>query len=185
MDSHHPEDDQLPISVRTRIDDTCEHFESSIKAGGEPNIADCLEEFAADQRGTLLRELLHVELSWRRRRGEEPTPQEYQTRFADFSELIAETFQRTEKSSGAGGRVYTPGERIGRYRIQRVLGKGAFGWVYLAHDDDLNRSDAIKIPRPERVASSEDIEALLRRGPSCCQAGSPEYRSRPRCGAHQ
>ncbi len=51
--------------------------------------------------------------------------------------------------------------RIGRYRIIHHLGQGGFGRVYLAHDDDLNRPVAIKVPRPERVSRPEDIEAYL------------------------
>ena len=51
--------------------------------------------------------------------------------------------------------------QIGRYRVIRLLGKGGFGRVYLAHDDDLNRSVAIKVPRPERVSRPKDIEAYL------------------------
>ena len=51
--------------------------------------------------------------------------------------------------------------RIGRYTILRRLGKGGFGEVFLAFDDDLNRPVAIKVPRPERVAQPEDIEAYL------------------------
>ena len=51
--------------------------------------------------------------------------------------------------------------QIGRYRVIRLLGKGGFGHVYLAHDDDLNRSVAIKVPRPERVSQPKDIEAYL------------------------
>ncbi len=51
--------------------------------------------------------------------------------------------------------------KIGRYRIIRRLGQGGFGRVYLAHDDDLDRAVAIKVPNPERIAHSEDVEAFL------------------------
>src|SRR5215472_44653 len=51
--------------------------------------------------------------------------------------------------------------RIGRYRIIQWLGQGGFGRVYLAHDDDLDRPVAIKVPNPERIARAEDAEAFL------------------------
>jgi serine/threonine protein kinase len=50
---------------------------------------------------------------------------------------------------------------IGRYRVIRLLGQGGFGRVYLAHDDDLDRPVAIKVPNPERVAGPGDVEAYL------------------------
>ena len=52
-------------------------------------------------------------------------------------------------------------EKIGRYRVIRLLGQGGFGRVYLAHDDDLKRPVAIKVPNPERISRPEDIEAYL------------------------
>ena len=51
--------------------------------------------------------------------------------------------------------------KIGRYTILGRLGKGGFGEVFLALDDDLDRPVAIKVPRPERVSRPEDIEAYL------------------------
>ncbi len=51
--------------------------------------------------------------------------------------------------------------KIGRYTILRRLGKGGFGEVFLAFDDDLERPVAIKVPRLERVSRPEDIEAYL------------------------
>src|ERR1017187_8422768 len=52
-------------------------------------------------------------------------------------------------------------QKIGRYSILRRLGKGGFGEVFLAFDEDLDRRVAIKVPRPERVSQPEDIEAYL------------------------
>jgi serine/threonine protein kinase/formylglycine-generating enzyme required for sulfatase activity len=50
---------------------------------------------------------------------------------------------------------------IGRYRVERLLGKGGFGLVYLAHDDQLQRLVAIKVPHPQLVAQTTDVEAYL------------------------
>src|SRR5262245_54038404 len=52
-------------------------------------------------------------------------------------------------------------ERIGRYRVERVLGKGSFGLVYLAHDEQLQRLVAIKVPHRKLVDRSEDAAAYL------------------------
>jgi serine/threonine protein kinase len=51
--------------------------------------------------------------------------------------------------------------KIGRYTILRRLGKGGFGQVFLAFDDELDRPVAIKVPRPERISKLEDVEAYL------------------------
>ncbi|MBW3596007.1 MAG: SUMF1/EgtB/PvdO family nonheme iron enzyme [Planctomycetes bacterium] len=50
---------------------------------------------------------------------------------------------------------------IGRYRIEKLLGKGGFGLVYLAHDERLKRSVTVKVPHARLVTRPEDAEAYL------------------------
>ena len=50
---------------------------------------------------------------------------------------------------------------IDRYRVIRLLGKGGFGCVYLAYDDQLFREIAIKVPHRELVAKPQEAALYL------------------------
>jgi serine/threonine protein kinase/formylglycine-generating enzyme required for sulfatase activity len=52
--------------------------------------------------------------------------------------------------------------KFGRYTVVRRLGAGGFGEVLLAHDDELDRPVAIKVPSQARVSSSEDVADFLK-----------------------
>ncbi len=54
------------------------------------------------------------------------------------------------------------GRTIGKYRVTRLLGTGAFSWVYEAVDQDLEIPVALKILRPE-FAGQELAETRFRR----------------------
>jgi serine/threonine protein kinase/formylglycine-generating enzyme required for sulfatase activity len=67
---------------------------------------------------------------------------------------------RTDPEDAASPAAPAP-SHVGRYRVERLLGEGGFGRVYLARDDQLRRHVAIKVPRPDRFARPEDAEGYL------------------------
>ena len=68
--------------------------------------------------------------------------------------------QGNSRSAGAAAPANRP-QQIGRYRIEKVLGQGGFGLVYLAHDEQLDRPVAIKVPHARLISQPEDAQAYL------------------------
>ena len=88
------------------------------------------------------------------------------TRGASVENTALDTLTQNATSSlpeipPGDGPLQTDSLVIGRYRLLRLLGAGNFGRVYLAHDADLDRRVAIKVPDPERISGPEDAEAYL------------------------
>src|SRR5689334_15108263 len=84
--------DSLVVSAQLRMEDVCARFEAAWQAAGSAGPPPHLEEHviptAGSERQALLRELLLLDLHYRRQRGETPTAEDYQARFPGDDDLI-------------------------------------------------------------------------------------------------
>jgi predicted Ser/Thr protein kinase len=171
----------LPFEALERIDRACTRFEQAWRSGPRPDLCDYLAG-TGDERGALFCELLKVDLECRLKRGEQPAAEEYRQRFPEDEGPIAAAFEDVrraqarpdEASSGSrtisldtplfrGAAVPEPAplpDSLQRYRVERVLGQGAFGTVYLAEDRELNRCVALKVALPVQEGPG-DVDAFL------------------------
>src|SRR5262245_5518469 len=54
------------------------------------------------------------------------------------------------------------GSMLGRYRIEREIGRGGFGVVYLAHDTSLEVNIALKLLAPQFAHNLEAVQRFKR-----------------------
>jgi serine/threonine protein kinase len=171
-----PGSEELPVSGMRRVEEICVRFEDGWKAGQRPRIEEYLGDIPEAERSHLLRELLALELVYRRQGGETPTAEDYQQRFPEHAELVKAAFHNAAEAKGkaessdqqvsTGPDVAHADEpaqplQLGRYKITAKLGAGGFGIVYRGYDEELRRDVAIKVPHHQRITEPEDVEKYL------------------------
>jgi WD40 repeat protein len=83
--------------------------------------------------------------------------------------LGAEVPDLLQTARGAGESAGT----LGRFQIMRELGRGGQGYVFLAFDPTLDREVALKIPRPDVVATPELRARFLREARAAARLDHP------------
>jgi len=67
----------------------------------------------------------------------------------------------------------SPGSVVGRFRVVSLLGAGGMGQVYLARDESLDRSVALKILPPELVKNDERVRRFVQEAKSASSLSHP------------
>lgn len=76
---------------------------------------------------------------------------------ADHASTIAHLVTKTRKREPFPASEWV-GRHIGRYELKAVLGQGAMGYVYEAHDEELDRDAAVKLlPRHREPGDADTI----------------------------
>jgi serine/threonine protein kinase len=132
-----------------------DRFEDAWKGAGSLDQRPRIEEYLGEQTGparmALLRCLLEVDLDYRRRHEEQPTPAEYESRFSGHAELVRDAFAASLSRPTENWPVI-PG-----YQIQDEIGRGGMGEVYRARDERLGRTLAVKVLQ-NRYRDARDMQ---------------------------
>jgi eukaryotic-like serine/threonine-protein kinase len=185
-----------------QIDAVCDRFEKAWLSEQRPDLAEFVGAVPAQLRALLFRDLLSLELDYRRQRGEQTDRRAYRERFPEFEDVVATAFEShssaptairplRKKKAGAATVSASPRpqtdneEQLGffvnepqcfseaGYEILGELGRGGMGVVFKAQQAALNRMVALKVVKAGRLASEAELIRFQNEAEAVAQLDHP------------
>jgi tRNA A-37 threonylcarbamoyl transferase component Bud32 len=148
-----PDFKDLPETIMLQVNQLCDQYERERASGRQPKLDDYLKDLTPDARTPALRELILIDVEYRRQAGDHVTHDDYKHFFPDKDELLTALIpldDTDDYNSKTNERVRQLSGRIrGDYEIQECIGAGGMGAVYKARHRRMDRPVAIKALLPE------------------------------------
>ena len=162
-----------------QLEAICDRFEKEWRSGRCPSIEGHLAGVSESQHGRLLYDLLQLDLDYRFKLGEQPTPQDYLTVFGLHADSIHRAFADLEEhyvrsevldqplpegaastspigAASEGTTSLKTVRTLGDFELLNEIGRGGMGVVYRARQISLDRMVALKLPHRGMIVSDEE-----------------------------
>jgi WD40 repeat protein/tRNA A-37 threonylcarbamoyl transferase component Bud32 len=179
----------LPPELARRLDEACNRFEARWQNGGRPSLGDFLAE-SGELHTVLLRELILLDVYYRRRAGEQPRCADYQAHGLGIdSTWLAESLSSEGSNTPAAPLLSEdtcvfagPAARrslseqpctFGAYELLGEIARGGMGVVYKARQAHPARLVALKMLLGEAHAGAERRARFLAEADAIARLGHP------------
>jgi serine/threonine-protein kinase len=157
----------LSVDAAVELDRVCDAFESAWRNRCRPRIETAVAALAGDVRAAAVRELIELDVYYRRRAGEHPVPADYAGRFPALDPVWLDRVTRSDApadatvtAAGDPTAHFDPGilvDSFGDYALLGVIAQGAMGVIYKARQVSLDRIVALKMIRAGEFATPSAI----------------------------
>lgn len=183
------------IAAQRRKDALCDEFEEQWTNGVRPPLSDFVARVPPEERAAVTKELVALDCSYRRHRGETPIAEDYLQQLPDLAAPIEQAMlSNTSRGAGDppsteithGGTADTIGlpapaaspsqgklPEIPGYEMLGFIAQGGMGVVYRARDKKLAREVAIKMPRSGYIGSPQEKERFVREAVAAARLRHP------------